>query len=180
MKIDWKRVSFDWQYILLNRFVNRIPSWTVRKYFYRKYGMHIGEDSRVGIGTIVICPQNIRIGDRTTINENCVVDGRGGLTIGHDTSISMFSKILSASHKANSPKFEYYTRRTRIGNCVWTGASAVILDGSVINDYAVIGANAVVKGTVEEKSVMIGNPAKEIKKRVIDKNYRLNYKAYFR
>lgn len=180
MKINWIRVSYDLQYVMLNLFINRVPCWTIRKLVYQKCGLRIGKDARIGIGTTVICPKGIKIGDRSVVNENCVLDGRGGLAIGHDTSVSMFSKMLSASHKPDSSKFEYYTKRTVIGSNVWIGTSAVILDGSKIADCAVVGANATVKGVVKRKSVVVGNPAREIRERRLDKSYRLDYKAYFR
>lgn len=180
MITDWNRVKFDLQYIWLNRFVNKIPSWRIRRWVYIRCGMQIGENTRIGIQTVVIGPQNIRIGNRANINENCVLDGRGGLVIGHDTSISMFTKILSASHKADSPRFDYYTRKTIIGHHVWIGTAAVLLDGTKVGNYAVIGANAVLKGVADEKAIMVGNPAKEIRKRKIDTDYCLTHIAYFR
>lgn len=180
MKINWIRAGYDLQYVVLNLFINRVPCWTIRKLVYQKYGLRIGKDARIGIGTTVICPKGIKIGDRSVVNENCVLDGRGGLTIGHDTSLSMFSKVLSASHKLNSSQFEYFTQRTVIGSNVWVGTSALILDGSRIADYAVVGANTTVKGVVKRKSVVVGNPAREIQERRLDKGYRLDYKAYFR
>lgn len=180
MKSGWERISYDLQYVILNQIVCKIPCWSVRKYLYRKYGIQMGKGSRIGIGTIVICPQNIRIGARTVVNENCVLDGRGGLLIGHDTSISMFCKVLSASHDMESPDFAYYTHRTVIGSNVWIGVSAIILDGSRIGDFAVVGAGTVVKNAVGKQSVVVGNPAREMKKRRLDRQYSLDYKAYFR
>lgn len=180
VRINWERARYDFQYMLFNSVVNKIPSWTVRRWFYARNGMRIGDGSRIGVGTVVICPQNIQIGKRTIVNEHCVLDGRGGLMIGHDTSVSMYSKLLSASHEADSPAFRYYTKKVVLGDHVWMGTAAVVLDGSRIGNYAVIGANAVVKGRVAEKSVMVGNPAHEIRKRAIHTPYRLNYAAYFR
>ncbi len=180
MKNLWGRVRYDLQYVFLNQFVCNIPSWTIRKYLYQLCGMQFGKDSRIGIGTVVISPQNIRIGPGTVINENCVLDGRGGLSIGHDTSISMNCKILTASHDADSPGFAFRTRRTKIGNNVWTGTSAIVLDGTRIGDFAVVGAGAVVKNSVREKTIVIGNPAREIRIRKISRPYCLSYKAYFR
>lgn len=180
MKTDWDRVRFDLQYIILNRIVCRIPCWSVRRYIYKRYGMCLGENARIGIGTTIICPRNIRIGARTVVNENCILDGRGGLSVGHDTSISMHCKILSASHDMDSPRFAYRARRTVIGNNVWTGTSVVILDGAKVGNFAVIGANAVVGNMVDQYSVMVGNPAREIRKRKMSEPYCLNFKAYFR
>ncbi len=52
-----------------------------------------------------------------------------------------------------------------IGNDVWVGFNATILSGVVIGDGAVIGAGAVVSKDVEPYSIVIGNPAREVKKR---------------
>lgn len=52
-----------------------------------------------------------------------------------------------------------------IGNDVWIGQNATILPGVHIGDGAIIGANAIVGSDVAPYSVVVGNPAKEIKKR---------------
>jgi acetyltransferase-like isoleucine patch superfamily enzyme len=52
-----------------------------------------------------------------------------------------------------------------IGNDVWIGNSAVILSGVTIGDGSVIGANAVVTKNVSPYSIVVGNPAREVKKR---------------
>ena len=54
---------------------------------------------------------------------------------------------------------------TVVGNDVWIGQNAVILAGAKIGDGAIIGANAVVGGTVEPYTVVVGNPAKPVRKR---------------
>ena len=54
---------------------------------------------------------------------------------------------------------------TIIGNDVWLGQNAVILPGVHIGDGAIIGANAVVGSDVEAYSVVVGNPARVIRKR---------------
>ncbi|WP_300964598.1 CatB-related O-acetyltransferase, partial [uncultured Helicobacter sp.] len=54
---------------------------------------------------------------------------------------------------------------TIIGNDVWIGQNATILPGVHIGDGAIIGANSVVGSNVAPYSIVVGNPAKEIKKR---------------
>lgn len=180
MKIYWNRVAYDLQYIFLNKYVNQIPCWTIRKYIYSKCGIRLGKDARIGIGTVIIEPKKIIIGMRSVINENCYLDGRGKLFIGHDTSISSYTKILSASHRKNSKNFQYYEKKTEIGNYVWIGTGATVLDGSQIKNYTIIGAGAVIKGITEEGNVYIGNPAKFVKDGRIKNKYQLKYRAYFR
>ncbi len=58
---------------------------------------------------------------------------------------------------------------TVIGNDVWIGQNAVILPGVHIGDGAIIGANSVVGSDVAPYTIMIGNPAKPLRKRFDDK-----------
>ena len=54
---------------------------------------------------------------------------------------------------------------TVIGSDVWIGQNAVILPGVHIGDGAIVGANSVVGSDVEPYTVVVGNPAREIRKR---------------
>ena len=57
---------------------------------------------------------------------------------------------------------------TIIGNDVWIGQNAVVLPGVHIEDGAIIGANSVVGSDVAPYTIVIGNPAKELRKRFDD------------
>ena len=57
---------------------------------------------------------------------------------------------------------------TVIGNDVWIGQNAVILPGVHIGDGAIIGANSVVGSDVEPYTIVVGNPAKFLRKRFDD------------
>lgn len=56
-----------------------------------------------------------------------------------------------------------------IGNDVWIGYGAIILSGLEIGDGAVIGAGAVVAKSVKPYAIVVGNPAREVKKRFDEK-----------
>jgi carbonic anhydrase/acetyltransferase-like protein (isoleucine patch superfamily) len=60
--------------------------------------------------------------------------------------------------------FEEY-RQTIIGNDVWIGARAILIDGITVGDGAVIGAGAVVTKDVPPYAIVGGVPAKIIKYR---------------
>jgi virginiamycin A acetyltransferase len=57
---------------------------------------------------------------------------------------------------------------TVIGNDVWIGQNAVILPGVHIGDGAIIGANSIVGSDVEPYTIVVGNPAKVLRKRFDD------------
>ena len=54
---------------------------------------------------------------------------------------------------------------TVIGNDVWIGQNAVILPGVHIGDGAIIGANSLVGSDVDPYTIVVGNPAKLLRKR---------------
>ena len=54
---------------------------------------------------------------------------------------------------------------TIIGNDVWIGQNVTILPGVHIGDGAIIGANSVVGSNVEPYTIVVGNPAKALRKR---------------
>lgn len=57
---------------------------------------------------------------------------------------------------------------TVIGNDVWIGQNAVILPGVHIGDGAIIGSNSIVGSDVEPYTIVVGNPAKVLRKRFDD------------
>ena len=67
--------------------------------------------------------------------------------------------------KAPEPSDMPFKGDTVIGNDVWIGQNAVILPGVQIGDGAIIGANSVVGSDVAPYTIIIGNPAKVLRKR---------------
>lgn len=57
---------------------------------------------------------------------------------------------------------------TVLGNDVWVGQNAVILPGVHIGDGAIIGANSVVGSDVPPYTIVVGNPARTLRKRFDD------------
>ena len=57
---------------------------------------------------------------------------------------------------------------TVIGNDVWIGQNAVILPGVHVGDGEIIGANSVAGRDVAPYTIVIGNPAKVLRKRFDD------------
>lgn len=164
----------------LNYVISAIPFWRIRLFFYRISGVRIGKGSRIGIHCKVSRPSKIVLGERTIINEFCYLDGRGGLKIGNDVSISMYSKIITASHYSNSSDFQYFEDGVAIEDHVWIGISAIILNGSIICRGSIIGAGAVFKGKSVVNGIYTGSPAKLVKIRNSDLKYVISFKPFFR
>ena len=105
------------------------------------------------------------IGDGCWIGAFAVVDGSGGLTIGHGCEISAGAQIYTHStvrRVISQRKLETERAPTSIGDNVHIGAGAVILMGCHIGDHSVIGSGALVPEFTEVPpwSVVVGNPAR--------------------
>ena len=114
------------------------------------------------------------IGDKLIIGKFC--------QIGKDVEFVM----NGANHQMNAiSTFPFYTLEgwdqvppsqndlplkgdTIVGNDVWIGQNVTILPGVHIGDGAIIGANSVVGKDVEPYTIVVGNPAKPIRKRFND------------
>lgn len=56
-------------------------------------------------------------------------------------------------------------RQTKIGNDVWIGVNAILMDGITVGDGAIIGAGAIVTKDVPPYAIVGGNPARIIRYR---------------
>ena len=111
----------------------------------------------------------ISVGQNCSIGQSAILYGNGGLTIGDDVMIAGQCFIVASSHnheRMDKPYSEqgYSARGITIGNNVWIGAGAKILDGVTIGDGAIIGANAVVTHSVPSYTTVVGIPARPLEK----------------
>jgi acetyltransferase-like isoleucine patch superfamily enzyme len=155
---------------LTNYVVAKVPVYAVRYAWYRRVlGMRIGEGSTVLMDQYIYIrgrarpgKHGISIGRRSIINQQCCLDGRGGLTIGDYVNVSAGVWLLTDSHDMNDPLFREVLAPVRVGNHAWIGSRALVLPGVTIGEGAVIAAGAVVTQDVEPYTVVGGVPARPI------------------
>jgi acetyltransferase-like isoleucine patch superfamily enzyme len=114
---------------------------------------------------------SIELGDRTHVDQFCVLYGQGGLRIGARCAIASGVIVYTQSNQYEAaPEANILDQPVRyapvhIGDDVWIGAGAIILPGVTIGDHAVIGAGAVVRADVAPWSVVAGVPARRLRDR---------------
>lgn len=157
-------------YFFCNYLIANIPSWHIRKFFYLICGMKVGKHSRIMMKVTVTHPWKIKIGNNTVINEYCYLDGRGGLSIGNNVNVALYSMLITGTHDHGSKDFYYYTEPIKINDDVWLAARSIVLNGCVLNDGSLVSAGAVLLPRTEcESNAMYGGvPAKRIKSRDAD------------
>ena len=173
---------------LTNHVVTKLPSYTLRHLWYRRVvGMTIGPGSALLMDQYVHVSGGhkrgqcgrIVIGRNTVINRQCCLDGRGGLRIGDNVSISPGVWLLTDAHDHRDPWFREQGAPVEIGDYVWLGSRAMVLPGVTIGEGAVVAAGAVVVKDVAPYTVVAGVPARPIGTRPRDLRYRLDYKPPF-
>ncbi len=107
----------------------------------------IGNNTRVGIGNTIIGP--VTISDNVNIGQNVTISG-----LNHNYEDP--SKTISEQGVGTSP--------IKIENDVWIGANSVVLPGIQIGNHCVIGAGSVITKDIPPYSVVVGNPARIIKR----------------
>ena len=112
-------------------------------------------------------PWNLTVGNLTSFAGSSWIYALDKITIGEKTCIGEHVKLLTGYHDISRWNFAFKTKPITIGSCVWIATGAMVLPGVTIGDGAVVAAGAVVTKDVEPWTVVGGNPAKFIKKRVI-------------
>jgi len=79
-------------------------------------------------------------------------------------------QLLTGSHDVTSPHFDLVTKPILIHDNVWIATGAIILPGVIIGEGSVVAAGAVVSKNVDPWTIVGGNPAKFIKKRILNSN----------
>lgn len=164
---------------LLNLVVNRIPFVGMRMRAYRTFGVTFDD---VGSGMImslaeVWSPRRLTVGSGSIVGRRCVIDARGGITIGRDVNIGSETIMMTAKHDIQDPDFVDAYAPISIGDRAWIALRATILGGVTIGEGAVVAAGAVVTKDVPPYTVVGGTPAVPIGERTRDLRYRLGYRA---
>jgi len=104
----------------------------------------LGKGNIVCAGSIITC--NIDIRDFVILNLSC--------TVGHDTVINSYASFMPSVNISGE---------VVIGEGVYVGTGAKIINLLEIGEYTIVGAGAVVSKTLPAKCTAVGVPAKPIK-----------------
>ena len=137
---------------------------TLCRFILKKCGKHIIVEHGAHFG------YDVEIGDYSSIGINARLDGAAGIIIGSHVMMGPDVVIVTANHKHDDitrPMMVQGFERAPviIEDDVWIGWRAIILPGVRIGRSSIISAGAVVAKDVPPFSVVVGNPAKVVRKR---------------
>lgn len=105
----------------------------------------------------------VQIGDYSTlvgviVSTNAIVRIGSYCFIAHEVVVADTAIAAPPQHDAGAPAAAEHTSVV-LGDDVWIGAGAVLLQGARIGDGAIVGAGAVVDFEVPPFAIVAGNPA---------------------
>jgi maltose O-acetyltransferase len=148
-----------------------------KKVFYLLKGFYIsrlvsscGSNFRIFGSFSLKNPHKLKLGDNVTINDGVYINAKGGIAIGDNVSISACSIIVSTEldYKQKIFNQRHIDKPIVIGNNVQIGAGAIVLAGVEIGNNVIVGAGSIVTKNIDDNSIVVGNPARMIKKIRID------------
>ena len=134
-------------------------------------GISIGDHSTVHESALIAANRGrVTIGRRCWLAQFCLITGNGHVRIGDNVLIAAHISINTVSHhfeRCDIPIDDQgiYCDPVIIEDDVWIGLSAIILQGVTIGHGAIVGAGAVVTRDVPPWSVVMGVPARVIRRR---------------
>lgn len=143
------------------------PFFGFRRFLLRLFGAQVGKRVNVYPSSTIYFPWNLKIGDYSAIGENALIYNLGIVEIGKNVTVSHVAQICAGTHDYSDPALPLLKPKIVIEDNAWICTQAFVGPGLRIGEGAVIGAGAVTVKDVDPWSVVGGNPAKFIKKRII-------------
>ena len=129
------------------------------------------EELTVGDGTH-IGYQALMTGKKISIGKNCNINNRAFIEAYYapviiEDNVTIAGSVMISSHDGSFMNVlgkEMIAKQITLKKQCFIGNNAIILPGITVNEKAIVGAGAVVTKDVEERTIVVGVPAKVIKK----------------
>ena len=137
-----------------------------RRFALILFGAKIGKHVLIRPGVRVTYPWNLTIGDYVWIGDKVTLYSVAEISIGSHSCISQESYLCAGTHDYREVSFPFVSAPIRIAEECWIAARVFIGPGVEVGHAAVIGAGSIVTTNVETETIVVGNPAKFVGKRI--------------
>lgn len=138
-----------------------------KRFLLRCFGAKIHPTAIVYSSANIYYPANLTMDEYACIASNVDCYNVAPVHIGKFATVSQGAFLCAASHDITSPTHDLLIGSITIADQAWIGAGAFIGMNVKIHEGAVVGAMSAVFKSVDAWTVVGGNPAKFIKKRII-------------
>ena len=120
----------------------------------------IGAEAYVGDGAIISVLTTVEIGEGTLLAHGAQVFDNDTHPIDAAERRAHFRSILKLGPRR---AFSIGARPVRIGRDCWLGWGAAVMKGVTVGDEAILAAGAIATGDVRKRTIVAGNPAREVR-----------------
>ncbi len=177
--VRWRRDIWGDARLRLLTEIGYLPSHRVRNWVYRLAGLQLHPTSSIHWRAEFYAPELITVGAHTTIGDSAFLDGRSGLRIGASVNLGSHVRIWTRQHDIDARDFAEVGGPVLVEDYAYLGSGATVLPGVTIGRGAVVGAGSVVTRDVAPHTLVAGAPARFIRDRSRDLDYRLGYAKRF-
>ena len=139
-----------------------------RIFLLKLFGAQLTWDVFIYASAKIYVPWLLKMEHKSCLGPHSEVYNLGIVHLAEKVTISQYAYICNGTHDFSDVRSPLMVGDIFIDNNVFIGAKAFIMPGVHIGRNAIIGACAVVTKDVEPWAIVGGNPAKFIKKRVIN------------
>ena len=138
-----------------------------RAFLLRCFGAKLGPGANVLPSCRIWQPWRLTMGAHSCLSERVDCYNAAEVTLGDQAVVSQDAFLCTASHDVAKLLKPLTHRPIVIGSYAWVAAEAFVGMGVTVHEGAVVGARAVVAKDVPAWTIVAGNPARPIKKRVL-------------
>lgn len=143
------------------------PMFGWRRVLLRLFGAKVGKDAHVYPSARIYMPWNLTLGEQASIGEWALIYNLGPVSIGNRATVSHRAHLCAGTHDYENPTLPLLRPGIEVGDEAWVCTDAYVGPDRKVGEGAVVGAAAVVVKDVPPWKVVVGNPARVIKERVI-------------
>jgi putative colanic acid biosynthesis acetyltransferase WcaF len=161
-------VEILWYICKVIFFLSALP-WpsSLKRALLLVFGARVGKGLNIQPRVSIHLPWKLRIGDYCWIGQRTEILNFEEVILEDHVALAHDVYLAAAGHDISSPTMNYKNRPIIIREGTWVATRAFIGPGITVGPSAVVAAGAVVTKDVPEDSIVGGNPAKEIGKRVV-------------
>ena len=138
-----------------------------KRLLLRLFGAKLAPSAVVYSSTRIYYPANLTMEANSCLASEVDCYNVAPVHVGANTTVSQGAYLCTASHDITDPRHPLITAPIRVEDQAWVAAEAFVGMGVTVGQGAVVGARAVVTKDVEPWTLVAGNPARAIKKRVL-------------
>lgn len=141
-----------------------------RIFLLRCFGARVSEKARICPGAVITMPWNLEMADYATLADYAIVYSTAKVYIERQATVSQYSYLCTATHDHEDAHNTLYAKPIRICENAWVAADVFVGPDVTIGAGCVVGARSSVFRNLPAWKICVGNPARPIKDRIINKD----------